>query len=94
MVELDARKFGAKPIQVEGESPWSLTRKYGFHFVSLISIVLFMLWRYTAILSVAYATLLAVLLSFIRRDTALTPIRLWQALEKSRQRCVVKKLSG
>ena len=52
-VELDTRKFGAKPIQVEGESPWSLTRKYGFHFVSLISIVLFMLWGYTAILSVA-----------------------------------------
>ena len=82
MVELDARKFGAKPIQVEGESPWSLTRKYGFHFVSLISVVLFMLWGYTAILSVAYATVLAVLLSFIRSDTALTPTRLWQTLEK------------
>src|SRR5688572_1216476 len=82
MVELDARKFGAKPIQVEGESPWSLTRKYGFHFVSLVSIVLFMLWGYTAILSVAYATVLAVLLSFIRSDTALTPTRLWQTLEK------------
>jgi TRAP transporter 4TM/12TM fusion protein len=82
MVELDARKFGAKPIKVEGENTWSLTRKYGFHFISLIAIVAFMLWGYTAILSVAYATLVSVLLSYLRRDTALTPRRLWQMLEK------------
>jgi TRAP transporter 4TM/12TM fusion protein len=82
MVELDARKFGAKPIQVEGENTWSLTRKYGFHFISLIAIVAFMLWGYTAILSVAYATLVSVLLSYLRRDTALSPRRLWQMLEK------------
>jgi TRAP transporter 4TM/12TM fusion protein len=82
MVELDARKFGARPVQIEGESAWSLTRKYGFHFVSLIAIVAFMLWGYTAILSVAYATALAVALSYLRRDTALAPSRLWQTLQK------------
>lgn len=82
MVELDARKFGAKPVRVEGENAWSLTRKYGFHFVSLIAVVGFMIWGYTAILSVAYATLLAVALSYLRRDTALTPARLWAMLEK------------
>jgi len=82
MVELDARKFGAKPVTVEGESVWSLTRKYGYHFISLVSIVVFMLWGYTAILSVAYATLLAVALSFVRSDTALTPRRLGKALEE------------
>jgi TRAP transporter 4TM/12TM fusion protein len=80
MVELDANKFGAKPVAVEGESVWSLTQKYGYHFVSLVAIVLFMLWGYTAILAVFYAILLAVALSFIRRDTALMPPRLWQAL--------------
>ncbi len=78
MVELDANKFGAKPVSAEGESVWSLTRKYGYHFVSLIAIVLFMLWGYTAILAVFYATLLSIALSFIRRDTALTPPRLWK----------------
>jgi TRAP transporter 4TM/12TM fusion protein len=82
MVELDARKFGAKPIQVEGENTWSLTRKYGFHFISLIAIVIFMLWGYTAILSVAYAIVLSVLLSYLRRETALTPPRLWRMLAK------------
>ncbi|MGH7834647.1 MAG: TRAP transporter permease [Candidatus Binatia bacterium] len=82
MVELDANKFGAHAVVFEGENLWSLTRKYGYHFVSLIAIVAFMLWGYTAILSVVYAILLTVLLSFIRRDTALTPRRLWQTLEK------------
>lgn len=82
MVELDARKFGAQPIRVEGESMGSLTRKYGFHFISLISIVGFMMWGYTAILSVAYATLLGIILSYLRRDTALTPRHLWNLFEK------------
>jgi TRAP transporter 4TM/12TM fusion protein len=81
MVELDANKFGAKPVAVDGESVWSLTRKYGYHFVSLVAIVLFMLWGYTAILSVVYAIFLAIALSFIRRETALTPTRLWRALQ-------------
>ena len=75
MVELDANKFGAKPVAVKGESVWSLTRKYGYHFVSLVAIVVFMLWGYTAILAVFYATLVSVALSFIRRETALTPAR-------------------
>ena len=81
MVELDANKFGARPITVAGESVWSLTRKYGYHFVSLVAIVVFMLWGYTAILSVIYAILLSIVLSFIRRETALTPARLWRTLQ-------------
>ncbi|HSQ11815.1 MAG TPA: TRAP transporter fused permease subunit [Candidatus Deferrimicrobium sp.] len=82
MVELDARKFGAIPIAVEGDSMWSLTRKYGFHFLSLIAIVGFMMWGYTAILSVAFAIVLGIALSYIRRDTALTPTKIWRLLEK------------
>ena len=82
MVELDARKFGAKPIAVEGDTMGSLTRKYGFHFISLFAIVGFMMWGYTAILSVAYAILLGIVLSYIRRDTALTPGKIWRLFEK------------
>jgi TRAP transporter 4TM/12TM fusion protein len=78
MVELDANKFGAKPVAVQGENVWSLTKKYGYHFVSLFAIVLFMVWGYTAITAVVYATLVSIVLSYIRRETALTPRRLWQ----------------
>ena len=82
MVELDARKFGATPISVEGESMGSLIRKYGFHFLSLVAIVGFMMWGYTAILSVAYAIVLGIALSYLRRDTALTPGKIWRLFEK------------
>jgi TRAP transporter 4TM/12TM fusion protein len=81
MVELDANRFGARPVALTVEGVWSLTRKYGYHFVSLVAIVVFMLWGYTAILSVVYAIFLAIALSFIRRETALTPARLWRTLQ-------------
>jgi TRAP transporter 4TM/12TM fusion protein len=80
MVELDANKFGARAVAVQGENVWSLTRKYGYHFVSLFAIIGFMLWGYTAILAVVYAILLVIILSFIRSDTALTPRRLGRSL--------------
>ena len=61
-------------------SLWQLTRRYGFHFVSLISIVVFMLWGYSPTLSVFWATVLAFALSFLTRETALTPKKLVRAL--------------
>src|SRR5256884_2396928 len=48
MVELDAKKFGTKDVTFEQElSLWQMTRRYGFHFLSLVSIVIFMLWGYS-----------------------------------------------
>jgi TRAP transporter 4TM/12TM fusion protein len=81
MVEFDAKRFGARPVAVQGESVWSLTRRYGFHFTSLVAVVLFMLWGFTATLAVLYAIAVAVLMSYLRRDTALDGRRLWKALE-------------
>ena len=59
---------------------WQLTRRYGFHFISLISIVVFMLWGYSPTLSVFYATLMTFVLSFLTRETALVPKKLVRAL--------------
>ena len=61
-------------------SLWQLTRRYGFHFISLISIVVFMLWGYSPTLSVFYATLMTFVLSFLTRETALVPKKLVRAL--------------
>jgi TRAP transporter 4TM/12TM fusion protein len=80
MVELDANKFGAKAVTVEGEDVWSLTKKYGYHFVSLVAIVVFLLLGYSAISAVVYAIAVSIVLSHLRRDTALTPSRLWRTL--------------
>src|SRR6478752_796352 len=70
MVEIDARKFGMRNVVADtamrlGE----LTRRYWFHFGSLISIVVFMMMGFSPILSVFYATVVTFLASFIRRDT-------------------------
>ncbi len=43
MVELDARKFGMRDVPMQTtETVASLTRRYWFHFVSLIAIVVFL----------------------------------------------------
>ena len=57
-----------------------MTRRYGFHFISLISIIIFMLWGYSPTLSVFWSTVLTFGLSFLTRETALTPKKLVRAL--------------
>ncbi|MEO7743073.1 MAG: TRAP transporter permease, partial [Usitatibacter sp.] len=72
MVEIDVRKFGMKDVVFEQvESAWSLTKKYWFHFLSLFSIVVFMLMGFSPELSVFWATVVAFATSFLHRDTAL-----------------------
>ena len=81
MVEIDAKKFGVKEIAVDKTySLWQLTYLYGFHFISLIAIVAIMVLGYTPIMAVFWATVVAFAVSFIRRDTALTPAKLVKAL--------------
>jgi TRAP transporter 4TM/12TM fusion protein len=72
MVEIDVRKFGMKDVVFEQvESAWSLTKKYWFHFLSLFSIVIFMLMGFSPELSVFWATVVALVTSFLHRDSAL-----------------------
>src|SRR5207237_386323 len=66
------RKFGMKDVTFERvETAWNLAKRYWFHFLSLISIVLFILWGYSPVLSVFWATVVSALTSFLRPDTAL-----------------------
>jgi TRAP transporter 4TM/12TM fusion protein len=72
MVEIDVRKFGMKDVLFEQvESAWSLTKKYWFHFLSLVSIVAFMLMGFSPELSVFWATVVSFATSFLHRDCAL-----------------------
>ena len=78
MVEIDVRKFGMKDVLFERvESAWSLAKKYWFHFLSLVSIIAFMLWGYSPELSVFWATMVSAATSMLRRDTALLPYELF-----------------
>ena len=81
MVELDAKRFGAMTVDTsQNLSLWQLTRRYGFHFISLISIIVFMLWGYSPTLSVFWSTVLTFGMSFLTRETAITPKRLVRTL--------------
>ena len=72
MVEIDARKFGMKDAVFErAESAWSLTKKYWFHFLSLVSIIAFMLLGFSPELSVFWATVVSFVTSFLHRDCAM-----------------------
>ncbi|MGB9149994.1 MAG: TRAP transporter fused permease subunit [Burkholderiales bacterium] len=86
MVEIDVRKFGV-PVQVQekAQSLWSMIRQYGFHFLSLFAIVVFMMMGYSPMMSVFLSMLVAFFASFIRRDTALMPKKLIAALKDGSQ---------
>ena len=81
MVELDAKKFGGKEVAFDKTySLWQLTYLYGFHFTSLIAIVVIMIIGFTPIMAVFWSTVITFAVSFIRKDTALTPKKLVKAL--------------
>jgi TRAP transporter 4TM/12TM fusion protein len=81
MVELDAKRFGARIVDTSQDLTLSqLTRRYGFHFLSLVSIIVFMLWGYSPTLAVFWSTVLTFGLSFLTSETALTPKRLVKTL--------------
>jgi TRAP transporter 4TM/12TM fusion protein len=81
MVELDAAKYGGGgELLVQKGTLWRITRSYWFHFGSLVSIIAFMLYGFSPVLSVFWATMLAIAVSYLRRDTALVPPKLVRAL--------------
>jgi TRAP transporter 4TM/12TM fusion protein len=79
MVEIDARKFNMRAVPLEKHHRMlDLAVRYWFHFVSLISIVVFMLFGYSPVMSVFFATLTTFVLSFFQRDSALLPYDLFK----------------
>lgn len=77
MVELDAMRFGAQEVVFKQElTIWGMTKRYGFHFVSLVAVVVFMVVGYSPMLSVFYSTVLAFGMSALSADTTLGPRKL------------------
>jgi TRAP transporter 4TM/12TM fusion protein len=79
-VEMDARRFGVLPAEFEAQSAWKLLLRFGYHFSSLIAIVVLLAFGVSATRAVVYATLLAFALSFLDRRYRLTPRRTFDAL--------------
>lgn len=82
MTEIDSRIYKLRDVDLGvSDSLWTMTRRYGFHFTSLVSIIVLMIWGYSPTYAVFWSILLAIAVSFCRRDTALTPMKLFRTLE-------------
>jgi TRAP transporter 4TM/12TM fusion protein len=79
-VEIDVRRYQVRALEVPKTNAWRLLARFGYHFSSLILIVVLLALGLSATRSVVYATLLALVLSFLDRRTWLTPRRLFTAL--------------
>lgn len=81
MVEIDARKFGGgDPVARTGPTALQLAARFWFHFLSLVAIVAFMMFGFSPLMSVFWATVIAFAVSFFDRETAMWPRKLIAAL--------------
>jgi TRAP-type uncharacterized transport system fused permease subunit len=80
MMEADSRRLGTRPVDVDVAPLGTLTRRYGYHFLSLVVVAALMAAGITAFRAVFWATVLAFAMSFLRAETALRPPRLFAAL--------------
>lgn len=81
MVEADARRMEARPLDLDAPRLGPLTLRYGYHFLSLVLVAALMAYGMTAFRAVAWSIAAAVAASFLRPETALRPRRLLAALE-------------
>ena len=81
MIEADARRLETRGAEVDLPSVGTLTSTSGYQFLPLLVMVVLLTTGITPFRAVFFATLLAVALSFLRRETSLRPRRLVAALE-------------
>ena len=79
-VEMDARRYRTHAIELDVRPAGALLLRYGYHFSSLVAIVVFMAMGLTPFRAVVYATGLAFVLSFLDRSSWMTPRRIVEAL--------------
>ena len=78
-IEMDARRFRTHAVGLEVPPAGRLLLRYGYHFISLIAIVVFLIMGMTAFRAVVLATGIQFALAFLDRATWWTPRRVWDA---------------
>jgi TRAP transporter 4TM/12TM fusion protein len=79
-IESDARRFRVNEIELETPGFWKLLARWGYHFSSLVLIVVLLGIGMSPFRAVLYATVLAFLMSFLDRRDWMTPRRVGAAL--------------
>jgi len=81
MVEFDGRRFGSSSSGAqERQAAGALLRVGAHYFVPLVAIVALLVLGFSPALAVFWATVVAFLVSFLRRESALLPPKLLEAL--------------
>jgi TRAP transporter 4TM/12TM fusion protein len=73
MIEVDARRMGTRQIALDAPGFWDLTARYWYQYTSLFAIIVFLLLGFSTITAVFWSIVLAILVSYVRRETALGP---------------------
>jgi TRAP transporter 4TM/12TM fusion protein len=74
MVEADARRYNVQAVRTSELSLWDLTRRHGYHFISLGAIAVLLATGMSAFMAVFWSIALAFALSLIRADTRLVTL--------------------
>ena len=80
MIEIDARRLGAKAIQLDAPGFWKLTFRYWYQYTSLFAIIVFLLLGFSTVTAIFWSIILAIAVSYFRRETALSLAKLVGAL--------------
>jgi TRAP transporter 4TM/12TM fusion protein len=79
-IEADARRFRVQGMTLETPGFWRLLARWGYHFSSLIAIVVLLATGMSPFRAVLYATVLAFLMSFLDKRDRMGPRKVWDAL--------------
>lgn len=79
-IEIDARRMGTRQIALDAPGFWDLTKRYWYQYTSLFAIIVFLLVGFSTITAVFWSIIVAILVSYIRRETALSLPKLVTAL--------------
>src|SRR5207302_4145489 len=75
-IEIDARRLGARDIALDAPGFWDLTLRYWYQYTSLFAIIIFLVAGFSTITAIFWSILVAILVSYIRRETSLSPSKL------------------
>jgi TRAP transporter 4TM/12TM fusion protein len=71
-IEIDARRLKAQPIVLDAPGFWWLTKRYWYQYTSLFAIIGFLLLGFSTITAIFWSILLAIGVSYVRKETSLT----------------------
>ncbi|MDP9264999.1 MAG: TRAP transporter fused permease subunit [Chloroflexota bacterium] len=79
-IEIGARRLGAQDIALDAPGFWALTARYWYQYTSLFAIIVFLVLGFSTVTAIFWSIILAIAVSYLRRETALSRPKLIAAL--------------